>query len=105
MRERYGVSSAQSLADVDWIADAAQRGEIMLTADRMIAKRPREARVVADARARVVALKDGRRTAQQQLDLFLSSSNRLMALETRQGPFVISLSARGLTPLELRGDA
>jgi len=102
MRERYGKISAQSLADIDWIADAAAHEEIMLTADKSIAKRPREAGVVVRACARVVALKDGRVTAQQQVDLFLAHASALMALDEREGPFVLSLSTRGLTALDLR---
>lgn len=104
MRDRYGKLSAQSLADVDWIADAAVQGEIMLTADKSIAKRPREAGVVVRTRARVVALKDGRVTAQQQVELFLAHASALMALEDRTGPFVLSLSTRGLATLDLRGE-
>ena len=102
MRERYGKLPAQSLADVDWIADAAAQEEIMLTADKSIAKRPREVGVVVRAQARVVALKDGRVTAQQQVDLFLAHASALMALEDRKGPFVLTLSTRGLTTLDLR---
>lgn len=37
MRERYGSVTAQQLADIDWIKDATEVGEILLTGDKAIA--------------------------------------------------------------------
>jgi hypothetical protein len=105
MRERYGRLDAQSLADVDWIADSAARGELMLTADKMIAKRPREAHVVTEAAARVIALSDGRKTASEQLEQILKFEKSIRKAAALPGPFVLSLSTRGLTELHLHDRA
>lgn len=56
MRERYGSVTVQALADIDWIRDATAAGEVLLTGDKAIAKRPLEARAVVAAGARVLAL-------------------------------------------------
>ena len=102
MRERYGVLTAQTLADVDWISDAASQNEIMLTADKMIAKRPRERAAVLDSGARVIATRDGRLTAEAQIEQFLRFHSEIHAIADSPGPFVVSLSSKGLTRLGLR---
>lgn len=56
MRERYGSVTAQALADIDWIRDATGEGEVLLTGDKAIAKRPVEARAVTASAARLFAL-------------------------------------------------
>jgi len=37
MDERYGVAESQNVSDVDWIEDATNRGEILLSKDLAIA--------------------------------------------------------------------
>lgn len=101
MRERYGPATAQSLSDIDWITDAAREDEVMLTADKMIAKRPREAQTVIASGARVIALHDGRKTAAEQLALLIKETNAVTRAAQRRGPFVYSLSTRGLSRLQL----
>lgn len=105
MRERYGAVDAQSLSDLDWIAECAARGEVMLTADKKIAKRPVEARAVIRSGARIIAMKDGRTTAEHQLKLFEAHRASVFAVASLPGPFVRSLSTRGLTELSLDDSA
>jgi hypothetical protein len=45
MNERYGARAGESLADVEWIADASERGEVSLCKDKQIAWNPNESMV------------------------------------------------------------
>lgn len=102
MRERYGSVTAQALADIDWIRDATGEGEVLLTGDKAIAKRPLEARAVAAAGARVFALGKNQLTGPQKVQRLLSDEKAIFRrASTRAGPYVVSISERGLETLKL----
>ena len=46
MDERNGVKASQSIDDATWIRDACLQGEVIITKDRAIAKRPLEAEAI-----------------------------------------------------------
>ena len=97
MRERYGERSAQELADVDWIADASAVGEVLLTADKRIAKRPLEAAAVRATAAQVFALGNNNSTGAASAEQFLRSEAAILRRAHEPGPWVDSVSARGLS--------
>ncbi len=102
MRERYGAVAAQQLADIDWIADATARGEVLLTGDKMIAKRPFEARAVVEAGARIFALGSSQLTGAEKAQRFIVNEARIFRRAKRSpAPYVISINARGLETLKL----
>lgn len=102
MRERYGSVTAQDLADIDWIRDASAAGEVLLTGDKAIAKRPLEARAVVDAKARVFALGNSQLTGQMKAQRFLDRESAIFRRVNNQyGPYVVSVSERGLQTLKL----
>jgi hypothetical protein len=102
MRERYGSVTAQDLADIDWILDASARGEVLLTGDKTIAKRPLEAQAVVQAGARVFALGNSQLTGQQKAQRFLDRDSAIFRRILRQqGPYVVSVSGQGLETLKL----
>jgi hypothetical protein len=101
MRERYGVVTAQSLADIEWIRDATDEGEVLLTGDKAIAKRPIEARAVVAAGARVFALGKNQLTGAQKARRLLDHERALFRHAERPGPYVYSVSERGLQELKL----
>ncbi len=104
MRERYGSVTAQALADIDWISDAAGEGEVLLTGDKAIAKRPLEARAVVRAEARVFALGNSQLTGPQKAERFLNAEEAILRrLRRSPGPYVVSVSARGLQSVRLFG--
>lgn len=102
MRERYGNLTAQSLADIDWITDATAEGEVLLTGDKAIAKRPLEAQAVVMSGARVFALGSSQLTGPQKAQRFIDQQ-RVIArrAQGRAGPYVVSVTARGLVTLKL----
>lgn len=104
MRERYGVVPAQRLADIDWIRDATQAGEVLLTGDKAIAKRPLEARAVIAAGARVFALGTSQLTGPDKAQRFLDHQQAIFRRAlSRPGPYVVSVTAHGLETLKLLG--
>lgn len=104
MRERYGSVIAQDLADIDWIRDATGEGEVLLTGDKAIAKRPLEARAVAAAAARVFALGKNQLTGSQKVQRLLNHEKAIFRrASTHTGPYVVSISERGLETLKLFG--
>jgi hypothetical protein len=104
MRERYGSVTAQALADIDWIRDATEAGEVLLTGDKMIAKRPLEARAVIAAGARVFALGSSQLTGPQKSDRFLEHERVIFRRALREsGPYVLSVTGHELERLKLFG--
>ncbi len=102
MRERYGSTEAQQLADIDWIADASAAGEVLLTGDKMIAKRPLEARAVAAADARVFALGSSQLTGEKKAERFIRNESRIFRrAERTPAPYVVSINEQGLETLKL----
>jgi hypothetical protein len=102
MRERYGSVSAQQLADIDWIRDATAEGEILLTGDKAIAKRPLEARAVVAARARVFALGSSQLTGEAKAQRLLDNERAIFRrTDSMRGPYVVSVTGHGLQTLRL----
>lgn len=102
MRERYGNLTAQSLADIDWITDATAEGEVLLTGDKAIAKRPLEAQAVVESGARVFALGSSQLTGPQKAQRFIDQQPVIARrAQGRPGPYVVSVTARGLVTLKL----
>ncbi len=104
MRERYGSVTAQQLADIDWIKDAVAEGEVLLTGDKAIAKRPLEARTVVAAGARVFALGSNQLTGPDKAQRFLEQRAAIYRrAASTPGPYIVSVTGRGLETLKLFG--
>jgi hypothetical protein len=102
MRERYGPVAAQTLADIDWIRDATAEGEVLLTGDKAIAKRPLEVRAVIAASAQVFALGKNQLTGIQKVQRFLAHEKAIFRRASiASGPFVISAGERAMETLKL----
>lgn len=102
MRERYGTITAQALADIDWIRDATAEGEVLLTGDKAIAKRPLEARAVIAASARVFALGNSSLTGPQKAQRLLDKQRVIFRRAERDaGPYVVSVGSHALETLKL----
>ena len=59
MDERYGNAASQLIKDIQWIEEAAERGDVMLCKDLRVASNPLEADVVHRMSARVFAAPGG----------------------------------------------
>lgn len=102
MDERYGFAHSQRITDVEWISEAARRGEIMLCKDKAIARSPAEAMAVYLNDARVFALAHASVTGPEMADLFLNAEGGIIRMASRaKGPYVVSVSRDGLRRLRL----
>ena len=102
MDERYGVERSQEIADADWIRDASERGECILTKDAAIARRPAEAQVVYACAARVFTIKNARITGPQMLGLIVDHADEIQRLADRaEGPYVMGVRVGGMERLRL----
>lgn len=88
MAERYGHAVGERLEDPDWIRDASELGEAILCKDKMIARRPIEARAVHMCEARVFAMGRGSATSAQMITRFLAHEKKVMEFCKANGPFV-----------------
>ena len=77
MDERYGVERSQLISDVEWIFDATELGECLLTKDIAIATREAEARIVVMNDARLFALANARLSGPESLDRFLGNERAI----------------------------
>jgi hypothetical protein len=94
MRERYGEVSGQALSDIDWVRDAAEAGEAILTKDDHVATRPAEARTIYMCDARVFAFTKADLTADQMIDILLAHAEPIHRWAARtRGPYVATLRA------------
>lgn len=102
MDERYGREASQAVADTTWIRDASQAGEVVITKDRAIAKRPLEAEAIYYSEARVFAIASAQITGPEQLERLLSNASRIERLSIQPGPWVFGVYADDVRRLRLR---
>lgn len=102
MVERYGQLTAEALADIHWIPEATERGEILLTGDKMIARRPLEAAAVARAGARVFALSNGQIRGADKAARYLRWQKAIFRRALSEtAPYVVGVTGHGLERLTL----
>lgn len=101
MNERYGASVAQTISDVDWIRDAAARGEAILCKDRAIARVPLEADAIYYSQARVFVVASSQITGAQMLDRLLRNQEAIIRMAAREGPYVMGVYEHRISRLRL----
>lgn len=102
MDERYGRAASQAVPDIDWIREASERGECILTKDAAIARNPTEAEVIYNCDARVFTITDARITGTDILSRLVLHEETIFrwALRTRP-PFVLGLGPQASRRLQL----
>lgn len=103
MDERYGPDRSQDIADVDWIRDATERGECLLTKDVAIAHNPAEAWVVFNCEARVFTITNARMPGPMMLaQLVLHEAAVFRWAQRTRPPFVLGLGPTDAKRLRLK---
>jgi len=93
MDELYGTLESQRTDDVDWIAEAADRGEVSICKDTAVASNPEEAQTIYMHAARVFAFANKHLTGQQMADLLLRWQSEIWSISERAaGPYVFAIS-------------
>lgn len=92
MDERYGADASQDVADIDWIREATELGESLITKDTAIARVPVEAQVVHMCDARVFTITSARITGPQMLERLLRNEQTVFRWASRTpAPFVLGI--------------
>lgn len=102
MAERYGVERSQSVADVEWITEAADRGDVLLANDRAIAKKPLEVEAIRMSSARVFVIASANITGPQMLERLLANESAIERAALREGPYVYGVDVATLHRIKLR---
>ncbi|GAB3614462.1 hypothetical protein GCM10027415_28020 [Humibacter ginsengisoli] len=102
MDERYGMAKSQLVDDPVWIREASERGEVLITKDRNVAKRPFEAEAISAAEARVLVIASGNLTGQEALTRLVSNETRIERAAADPGPWVLGVYAERLGRIRLR---
>ena len=102
MDERYGAHESQLVSDVQWIEEATDHGDVLLTKDLRIAANPLEAATVHRVSARAFGLARRDIDGPTMASYFLDNQNRIFRMAGRAaGPYVVSVSKAGLRRVRL----
>jgi hypothetical protein len=102
MDERYGSGKSPWVKDVEWIEDAAGRGDIILCKDLRIARNPLEADVVHRTSARAFGLARRDIDGASMAECFIAHEEQIFRMAGRvEGPYVVSVSSGGLRRMSL----
>jgi hypothetical protein len=101
MDERYGSARSQDVADVDWIRDAAAQGEVLLSKDRAIARRPLEAEAIYYNEARVFVIASAQITGPEMLSRVIGNASAIERIGGQHGPFVFAIYEASVARLRL----
>lgn len=88
MADVYPDGEDQRVADTQWIAEADERGWVVLTKDERITRRPDEQAALAASQLRVFALGTQDMTGPEMAERYVANINRLVQRSRKQGPFV-----------------
>lgn len=102
MDERYGIHGSQLISDLQWIEEATDHGDVLLTKDLRIAANPLEAAVVHRVSARAFGLARRDIDGATMASYFLDNQDRIFRMAGRAiGPYVVSVSNAGLRRVTL----
>lgn len=102
MDGRYGADRSPSIKDIEWIEDAATRGDVILCKDLRIAYNPLEAAAVHRTSARAFGLARRDVDGMTMVNCFLSHQQQIFRMANRaEGPYVVSVSQNGLRRVRL----
>jgi len=87
-----------STKDPDWLPVVTERGWLIITRDRHIARRPSELHAVRSYGARLVAISGAEGTSKwNQLEIVMRQWRALEQLTAEPGPFVVTATRSRLT--------
>ena len=102
MDERYGAQESQRIGDIQWIEEATENGDVLLSKDLRIAKNPLEAAVVDRVSARAFGLARRDVNGATMTRYFLGNEAAILQMARRaSGPYVVAVHDSS-TPRPLR---
>ena len=101
MDERYGVDVSQRVSDVQWIAEAAAEGDVLVSKDRNIARVQIEIEAIVASSARMLVLPNSRMSGRQMAERLLAHERAIMRRSAVHGPWLAVVQQSGLQVLPL----
>lgn len=101
LAERYGVPADEKVTDVQWLADAAQAGEVVFMKDERIRYKAAEKMALIQHGVRAFCLSRGDLDGPTQAGLFLEHLPRIVAACRDPGPFLYAVNRQGLRSIDL----
>ncbi|HEX6075193.1 MAG TPA: hypothetical protein VFZ32_08015 [Micromonosporaceae bacterium] len=101
INDMYGGKPAESVADVQWIADASASGRILIGADRYILRNPLERRTICRNAARYVVFGTNNTPVRLLIEMFERDLPRIRQLTSTPGPWVYRIARHGMERLAL----
>ncbi len=88
LADLYGEEQSRGVADVEWIALAAEWGLVVLCKDNRIRRRPAERVALEEGRVRVFCLVNASLNFADQAAYFVENRNRIIQACRKPGPFL-----------------
>jgi hypothetical protein len=88
MADVYPDGEDQRVADAQWIAEADERGWVVLSKDERITRRPDEQAALAASQLRVFALGTQSMTGPEMAARYVANIHRMVQRSRKPGPFV-----------------
>ncbi|CAN5386580.1 hypothetical protein BH23ACT9_BH23ACT9_05420 [soil metagenome] len=92
----WGEQNAQALADVTWLAHAAEQGMPVLTQDDNIRRNAGELQALQVGAVRVFAVTNGQLPGHEVAQLYVTHQHRIFQKCRKPGPFVATVHERGV---------
>jgi len=101
INDMYGGKPAESVADVQWIADASASGRILIGADRYILRNPLERHAICRNAARYVVFGTNNSPVRLLIEMFARDLPHIRQLTPEPGPWVYRIARHGMERLPL----
>jgi len=101
INDMYGNKPAESVADVQWIADATASGRILIGADRYILRNPLERHSICRNAARYVVFGANNTPVRLLIEMFERDLPHIRQLTSVPGPWVHRIARHGMERLAL----
>jgi hypothetical protein len=91
LAERYGIPADETIEDVTWLADTAQRGLVVLAKDARIRRRPAERAAISSHGARCFYYARADLLAEDSAARFLHNRAAIQRACAQPGPFACAI--------------
>lgn len=100
LAERYGVPADEGVADVTWLQDAGERGEVVLLKDSRVRYNAAEKAAIEAFAVRCFCLSRQDLRAEEMAELYLANLSGMARLCAEAGPFLYAVTRAGVRRVE-----
>ena len=105
LAEYYGIPADETVDDVTWLADSAQRGWVAFMKDARIRRRPAERRAIQMHRARCFCITNMNLPSAEMAQRYLDNLAAIAWAAREPGPFMYAVHANRIERLGVDGPA